>query len=217
MAENKQEFYWVAVILTLFISMIFFLHSAFPNLFQNYTLDSSKVNLQPWTLVAYMFFHGSYNHLFSNMFALALFGSILEKIVGYKKFLFVFFFTGIIAGIASTFFYASVIGASGAIFGVMGVLTMLRPAMIVWAFGVPMNMIVAIILYAALDLGGVFYPDSIAHIGHLSALAIGLFIGIFWRGKYKVARKKEENKPILSEEELAEWEDKYMKKKAVET
>jgi hypothetical protein len=145
------------------------------------------------------------------MLALFIFGSMLEKVVGYKNFLKVFFFTGIFSGIISIFFYSSVIGASGAIFGVMGMLALLRPKTVVWTLGVPMYIIVAIIIYASLDLAGVFYPDDIAHLGHLSALILGLLIGLAWRKKYKVIEKKKKEF-VLSEEEFRKWEDKYMRK-----
>jgi membrane associated rhomboid family serine protease len=147
------------------------------------------------------------------MFALFIFGSILEKVIGYKNFLKVFFFAGILSGIVSIFFYDSVIGASGAIFGIMGTLALLRPKMIVWGLGIPMYMMVVIIVYAALDFAGVFYPDNIAHIGHLSALASGIIIGFMWKKKYGVVEKKKKEKPLLSEEEFRRWEDKYMKRK----
>jgi len=147
------------------------------------------------------------------MFALFVFGSILEKVVGYKNFLKVFFFIGIISGAFSMFFYSSIIGASGAIFGVMGTLVLLRPKMVVWAFGVPMYIIVVIIVYAVLDLAGVFYPDNIAHIGHLSALFLGILIGLLWKKKYGVVEKKKKKEFVLNEEEFRKWEDKYMERK----
>jgi hypothetical protein len=211
----ETKFNWVAAKIVLVISIVFLFQLIFPQISENFALTQSNVISQPWILITYIFLHGSFSHLFSNMFALFLFGSILEKVVGYKNFLKIFFTSGIISGIFSIFFYNSVIGASGAIFGVMGTLGILRSKMVVWTLGVPMYMIVAIIIYAVLDLAGVFYPDNIAHIGHLSALVYGIIIGFIWKEKYKLPEKpknKIKKEHILSDEEFRKWEDKYMKK-----
>lgn len=218
MYKNKQDgvidrkFNWIAAKLVLIISLVFLLQTIFPQTFEIFILKRSEIISRLWAFVTYIFLHGSYLHLSSNMFSLFIFGSILEKVVGYKNFLKVFFFTGILSGVFSTFFYNTVIGASGAIFGVMGTLAILRSKMVVWALGVPMYIIVAIIVYASLDLAGVFYPDNIAHVGHLSGLFFGIIIGLIWKKKYQVIKKKKEKEFVLSEEEFRKWEDKYMKK-----
>jgi len=110
----------------------------------------------------------------------------------------------------SLFFYPSVIGASGAIFGIMGVLAVIRPKMVVPAFGVPIPMVVAAVMWAALDLGGVFYPSSTANIGHLAGLGAGIVVGFWLRPRYKLAEKKKE-KIKLDKEYFREWQEKYMK------
>ena len=62
---------------------------------------------QVWRFVSAIFLHGSITHLAYNMFALFFFGIALEKFIGSKKFLFVYFFSGIIANIISINFYPS--------------------------------------------------------------------------------------------------------------
>ena len=84
--------------------------------------------------------------------------------------------------------------------------------MVVFAFGIPIPMIVAVIIWAALDLGGVFYPSSIANIGHLAGLGAGIVVGFLIRPRYKVAEKKKE-KIKLDEEYFREWEKKYFNRK----
>jgi membrane associated rhomboid family serine protease len=177
-----------------------------------FSLDSSNVLYRPWALITYIFLHGSFSHLYSNMFALALFGSILEKAVGYRNFLQVFFVAGILSGVASLFFYASVIGASGAIFGIIGSLALLMPKMTVWLIGVPMPMMAALVVYAALNLAGFFYPSDVAYAGHISALVVGIVIELNWRKKHAAVEKKRE-KIELDEEYFREWEEKHMRKK----
>jgi membrane associated rhomboid family serine protease len=144
------------------------------------------------------------------MFALALFGSVLEKIIGGRKFLLTFFVSGIIAGIGSVIFYSSSIGASGAIYGIMGALAVLRPRMVVYVGFVPLPMFLTVFLWSAGDLLGLFFPtDLTAHGAHLFGLIFGLIYGLILRkdyGEFIVRRPKEE----IDDEKFKEWEDEYM-------
>jgi len=210
--KSNGRFHWTALKFVFLISLVFLVQLVFSQNLEAFVLKSSEVLYRPWTLLTYIFLHVSFSHLYSNMFSLAIFGSILEKVVGNKNFLKVFFSTGIFSGVSSIFFYDSVIGASGSAFGVMGVLAVLRPKLVVWAVGVPMYMMVAIVVYIALDLMGVFYPSNIAHIGHISASVLGILIGFMWRRKYQVVEPKRE-KFVLDKEEFSRWEEEYMKKR----
>jgi hypothetical protein len=214
-AKEPEKFQWYTLKLSIFILAVFILQSIFPNSFEPFALVSSKILSQPWSLATYIFLHGSPSHIFSNLFSLILFGFILEKMVGSKNFLLIFFSAGIISGIASLFFYSSVIGASGAIFGILGVLAVIRPRMVVLAFGIPIPMIAAVILWALLDLAGAFYPSSVGNIGHLAGLAAGITIGLWLRPKYKLPEKKKEDKIKLDKEYFKRWEEKYIKKKLI--
>ncbi len=202
---------WLALWLTLFISAIFVIQVIFPPLTEDFLLISSDVYERPWILVTPIFLHGDITHLLYNMLALATFGSILEKSIGERKFLFVFFITGLISSIASTFLYTSVLGASGAVFGVIGALALLRPRMVVWALGVPMPMVVAAAAWSTLDIIGLFSPSGIANLGHLGGLFAGLVIGLYWKKKYPESKKRKSEK-ILKDEDVDEWEKHYMKK-----
>lgn len=55
----------------------------------------SSPDFQPWQFVTYMFLHGDISHLFFNMFALWMFGYLLENVMGAKRFLFYYFATGV--------------------------------------------------------------------------------------------------------------------------
>ena len=62
---------------------------------------------KPWQIVTYMFMHGSFMHLFFNMFALWMFGNTLENLWGSKRFLIYYMITGMGAAviqIAVTYF-----------------------------------------------------------------------------------------------------------------
>ena len=211
-AKNQEKFKWYVAWLSVTILIVFALQNIFPAYVDPFVLDSSKVLQQPWSFVTYMFIHANANHILSNLFAFAIFGFILERVVGSKNFLLIFFVAGIFSGVASIFFYSSVIGASGAIMGIMGVLAVIRPKMVVLAFGIPIPMLAAVILWAALDLGGAFYPSSTANIGHLTGLLAGTLIGFYLRPKYKLPEKKKDEMKF-DEEYFREWERKYMERK----
>ena len=124
--RNKYFALWLSVICVL----IFILQLAFSGFTDALVLNQSSW-LEPWRFVSSIFLHGSPLHLIFNLFALILFGLILEKLIGSNKFLVVFFASGIIANLIAVNFYPSSLGASGAVYGILGALTILRPKMVV--------------------------------------------------------------------------------------
>jgi membrane associated rhomboid family serine protease len=205
-----MKYRWFAIQLVIVCVIVFIFQNIYPQITDQFALVSATVLAEPWTLITSVFLHGSVEHLLYNMIALALFGSILEKVIGGKKFLILFFVSGVISGIGSVFFYTASIGASGAIFGVMGALAALRPGMTIYVSFVPMPMAVAVLLWAAGDLFGIFAPDEVAHAAHLFGLVFGLIVGIALRERYKETHVRRREGPDISEEELEEWEDKWM-------
>ena len=195
-----------ALILIGIMVVIFIIQNLSEGFTELFVLQSSEIYSRPWILLTSVFLHGSLIHLLSNMFALGLFGMILENITGTKKFLIIFLISGIAASFAASFFYSAALGASGAIFGVLGALAAMRPKMTVWTYGVPMPMFVAAAFWLLLDIGGVFYPSSVANIAHIAGLAAGIAFGLKLREK--TSAKKEE-KP-LSKEEIDSWEKEWM-------
>ncbi len=183
------------------------LYAPFTGLF---SLDSSLILQRPWTLITYMFLHANMQHLISNMFALLIFGLILEKTIGSKNFLKIYFASGIVSGFVGSFFYDSIIGASGAIFGSMASLALLRPSLTVWVGYVPMPMIVALFVWALADVFGIFVPSDVAHIGHLSGMFFGALYTLLYLRQF--AEKPEKKYKIrISEETIREWEKRYMR------
>ncbi len=207
-----MEFKYYSLILCGICFIAFIFQQLFPDFFySNFYLISSNVLDKPWTVITHIFLHGDIFHLGYNLFALALFGSILEKRVGPNMFLIIFFISGIVSSAGDILFYPVTLGASGAIFGVLGTLAILRPRLVIWALGVPMYMIVAAFVWAALDLTGLFTPDNIAHAAHLFGLGYGMATGLYLRKEYGDKRVKRKGEKIISEKELDEWEGKYMK------
>lgn len=201
-----MKFKFYALKLSGIIILIFLMQLFIPGFTELFLLDSNSW-IQPWRFLTSIFLHGDLIHLFYNLFALALFGSILEKLIGKRGFLMIFLVSGILANLISVNFYPSSLGASGAIYGVIGALIVVRPMMIIWAFGLPMPIFIAGILWAAGDAIGIFVPSNVANIAHLSGMAFGLIIGIFYRKK-RVRRKK--HKIYFNEGSVRQWEDRWL-------
>ena len=166
--------------------------------------------LEPWRFITAIFLHGSLPHILYNGFALILFGSILESLLGSKRFLAVFFITGIGANIVSLPFYDAALGASGAIFGILGALIILRPKMMVFVYGIPMPMFIAGIIWVAGDVLGLFIPSNVANLAHLA----GVFFGFIFGALYKKYLPKEDSRQEtlkFDEKSIRSWEDHYLK------
>jgi membrane associated rhomboid family serine protease len=207
-----ERFYGFALIFTGVCILAFIMAGVFTGSAEPFILVSALVAERPWTIISHMFLHADLRHLYFNMFALALFGSILEKYIGSKNLLLVFFATGIASSAADTIFYEATLGASGAVLGLLGCLAVIRPRQVVWALGVPMYIIVAAGIWVMLDLTGMFYPDNVAHAAHLFGMGCGMVIGLVLRGRYGEPAKVEKSSEAISDEELDEWERKYMKR-----
>lgn len=207
--ENKFRFYalWICLI-CIIVFVIQILVSRFTDFFDL----NSNYSFEIWRFFTSIFLHGGIAHLFYNIFALALFGSMLEGIIGSKKFLLVFIVTGVFANIISINFYSSSLGASGAIFGVIGTLIIVRPMLPIFAFGLPMPVFLAGILWVTGDLiGAASYLtgnpiDSTGNIAHLS----GIFFGFIFGFIYRDWTQRKRTKLPLNEKLMRKWEDYYM-------
>lgn len=187
--------------------VLFILQSLVPE-FTEFGMLNQQSWEQPWRFFTAIFLHGGLSHLLYNMFALALFGSILEKIIGSSKFLLVYFVTGLIANFGSIFFYNSSLGASGAIFGIIGALIIIRPSLTVFAFGLPMPIFVAGILWAAGDVLGIFMPSNVANIAHLLGMGAGIIFGTFLRD-WNYSRE-DKSRIVFHEDSVRKWEENYL-------
>ncbi len=201
--------YYALILLVLCVS-VYMLQLSYDAVTDDFLLVSSDVLSRPWILVTSIFLHDpeDTSHIFYNMFGLALFGLILESVVGSRRFLIIFFVTGIIASIGSAFFYSASLGASGAIMGLIGCLAILRPKMMIY-FWVPMPLIAAAAFWALIDLAGMFYPSNTANAAHLFGLAAGIVIGITIRQRFALRSRPKAR--VVREEDIDRWEKEYMK------
>ncbi len=140
----------------------------------------------PWMFVTSIFLHADLSHLFFNMFSLLIFGMYLERMVGRRLFLILFFVAGIIGNVGyiltSSNALIPAIGASGAIYGVMGTLAVLAPFLLIFIYGIiPLPMIIAAGAFAVLDIMGLLVPSGIAHGAHLAGMVVGIGAGLYLR------------------------------------
>lgn len=144
---------------------------------------------RPWTLVTYMFLHGGFMHLFFNGLFLFFFGPELERRIGTRRFLFVFFTSGIIAAIGHMLTSSTpIVGASGALYGVFAALAILAPHIRIYLFFIPMQITHALVLFAIFDFLMIPSNDAIAHIAHLSGLVVGLAMGYHIKSQQRSMR-----------------------------
>jgi membrane associated rhomboid family serine protease len=170
-------------IVTLII-VSFFLQYIIPGYFSYLALSPLDVFSRPWTLVTHMFLHSGPVHLLFNMMFLFFFGPELERRIGGRRFLAVFFLSGIVAGIGYSVWTGlilqsngSAVGASGALMGIFACLAVLAPHIQVYIYFIPMKITYALILFALLDLLFFGSGDAIAHSAHLSGVIAGLVMG----------------------------------------
>jgi len=211
MDRNKPKVGFSFLLIGALLIIIYLLQISISGFTDIFVLNINAMEGEFWRFFTAMFLHGSLSHLLSNLFALMLFGVILESLVGTRNFLVVYIAAGLLANIFSVFFYPSSLGASGAIYGIIGCITILRPTMMIWAFGVIVPMFIAALFWVAVDLFGVFVPDGVGHIAHLSGIVVGFFMGFILIRKKLFRRGKKSNKIKLDEAYMVEWERRFMK------
>lgn len=168
------------VVISFFLQIIFGYYS-YDVYLALYPLD---VFFRPWTLITHIFLHSGPIHLLFNMMFLFFFGPELERRIGGKRFLAVFFISGVVAAIGYSLWsvfilksFAPAVGASGALFGIFACLAVLAPHIRVYVYFIPMNITHALIFFALLDLLFIGSGDAIARSAHLSGVIVGLLMG----------------------------------------
>lgn len=161
---------------------------------------------KPWQILTHMFMHDGFWHIFFNMYSLLMFGSILERSLGPKKFLIFYFVTGLGAVALHTgvewmqarvfiangdvdayqrLLVTTTLGASGAIYGVLIGFAMLYPqARLTLIFPpIPMTAKWLVIIFAAIELfsGINGIQESVAHFAHLGGMLFGWLLIRWWR------------------------------------
>jgi len=206
----KIKFYslWIS----LFIIIVFLIQNILSGFTDLFLLNEKAIsNFEMWRFLTAIFLHGSLTHLLFNLFALLFFGISLENLIGSKKFLVVFLSSGIIANMVSINFYNSSLGASGAIYGIIGAITILKPLMMVYTLGLIMPMFIATIIYITADVLRIFgaFDSNVGSIAHLSGIFIGFLAGVYLRLNANKLDKKLKIK--IDEDYMNSWEDRFIK------
>ncbi|MDP4235721.1 MAG: rhomboid family intramembrane serine protease [Bacteroidota bacterium] len=150
-------------------------------------------NFYPWQLISYMFLHGSFMHIAFNMLALWMFGLQFEVIWGPKKFLTYYFLCGLGGAVAHLLISpllggaGPLIGASGAVFGLLIAYGLLFPDQLVFVFFMlPMKAKYAIGLFVVLEFMSVGAADNVGHLAHLGGAVVGLIYLLATNGGLKL-------------------------------
>ena len=149
-----------------------------------------------WTIFTSMFMHASPWHLIMNMLSLIFLGSFLERLIGKRRFIWIYFLSGIFASLFFVFFAslfnidinASAVGASGAIFGIAGTLAVLTPKLPVFIMFIPIAMpmwFAIILIMVVLWVLSLIANLPIGNTAHLGGLIVGLICGFYLRARYK--------------------------------
>jgi hypothetical protein len=183
--ERVPLYIWI-IIATSVVSLALFVAGAVnPAVFGYAALTPSLIisGSRLWTLITHIFAHGGIFHLFVNMFSLFFIGRVVEQIIGRKRFFWFYIIAGVFAGafsallagffgfgIGARLFGSSdvmMLGASGAIFGLLGIMAVLVPNKRIILFAGP----IVVVVFGALS--GLFLSGAI-----LSALEFLLDIAL---------------------------------------
>lgn len=163
---------------------------------------------RPWQVVTHMFMHGGLWHIFFNMYALLIFGSVVERTIGAKKFVVFYFLCGLgavllhtgveylqashylAAGAAGEAAYINLLrtptlGASGAVYGVLIGYAVLYPNSVLTLIfpPIPLKAKWWVLIFAGIELitGITGTADGVAHFAHLGGMLIGWLLILYWR------------------------------------
>ncbi len=187
---------WVQRLLVANVIM-FFLSMTVPGVMQVLALVPALIPRRPWTVLTYMFLHAGLAHIAFNMLALYFFGPRLEARLGSSRFLALYLISGLVAAAASAIMtpYAAVVGASGAVYGVMLGFARYWPTDPVHIWGVlPVPARWLVIGMTVLSFWGGFGGGGgrVAHFAHLGGF-LGGFLYLAWVDRRSAAaqfRKK---------------------------
>lgn len=198
--------------------VVYFLERTMPGLTSQLAFMPALVVYRPWTVVTYMFLHGSLGHIFFNMLALYFFGPRVEMRLGARRYLWLYFLSGISGAVLSFIAvlmalmpsFTAIIGASGAVFGVLVAFAYYWPRDQIYIWGVlPIEarwlviITVAISLWFGITGGG----GGIAHFAHLGGIG-GAFLYLKWIQRMQGAsarRFQRAAQPKIEDRRLANW------------
>lgn len=178
------------IYLLLAIGLAFVLQLAVPGFTEAFWLDPSYPE-QVWRIVTSIFLHANAEHIFFNALSLFFFAPVLERMLG-KNELYKIFFIG---GIAGNALYLALslsgisppipaLGASGAIYAILGAVAYFQPESVVYLYFFPLRMKYAVVLWVLLNLFYITPLGAASGIGGAAHLG-GLFFGLLYAKNLK--------------------------------
>jgi len=156
----------------------------------------SDSNFRFWQPLTSMFLHGGLFHILCNMLVLWSFGNPIEQTIGTKKFLQLYFLSGLVSAIFWMFLGTGpAVGASGALCGLMSAFLFIAPeSEVLLFFIIPIKIKNAIygfavfsLVFGLLSLLNPSYGFGIGHFAHLGGLIGGYLIAYYWKTKNLIA------------------------------
>ena len=217
--------------------IVFVLAYIFPQMLGNFAaFFPTSPYFKSWQIITHMFMHGGFMHIAFNMLTLASFGPVLERFLGDKKFLILYFFSGLGAFvlfnlwelfqlyqdakpmIAEGYAFSDIlygnfgeiprnleesamsvaeilktpmVGASGAIFGVIAAFSVLYPNAEMFIMFIPFpikaKVLFPIAIVVSLFLGISGSGGNIAHFAHIGGALVGFLLVKYWgRNRYRI-------------------------------
>jgi membrane associated rhomboid family serine protease len=203
---------WVRALIIANVIVYFAEQTLGPVIINLFVLVPRYVLLRPWTLVTYMFLHdpNGFTHILFNMLGLYFFGPRVEERLGSRRFLILYFLSGLSGAIASIFFAtnSAVLGASGALFGVMLAFARFWPdVQILFFFFLPMPAYVAVLVMAGMSLySGITHAQTgVAEFCHLGGF-VGAYLYLLYFERASGVRKfRPKTVAIVPKETLSNW------------
>ena len=220
MAQNPLENIPVVTRNLLYVNVIMFVATLINPAFMKDTFSMAfplSTEFRWWQPLTHMFMHGGWWHIFFNMYTLVMFGMVVEQALGTKKFLILYFVTGLGAAalhtgvewlqvhqaLASTdaalsqdvidLFRTPMVGASGAIYGVFVAFAMLYPEARMTLIFPPVTLdakwMVAIFIGIELLTGITGTQVGVAHFAHLGGALFGFLLVWYWRKRGELWRR----------------------------
>lgn len=145
-----------------------------------------------WQVLTYSFLHGGWAHIFFNMYALFLFGSVLERLWGWQRFCCYYFLCVLGAAVTQLIVtyggHTPTVGASGGVFGLLLAFGVFFPRTRLQLFFPPVALEARwfVLIYGLIELGlGITRANSgIAHFAHLGGMVFGLPLVWYWKRQF---------------------------------
>lgn len=172
---------WILILANVIVFELVF---SMPENLMNVTFDmfafSTPHIFEVWRFVTSLFLHASASHLFFNMLGLYFFGKVLEEELKPKKFLLVYFISGIIGSLVYGITSANpVVGASGCVFGLMGFAMLTKPKKMINLYIFPLPLGIIAIIYAVIETMLVYFGEMVSGVAHIAHIA-GLIVGVLF-------------------------------------